>query len=108
VIGGVTQVRRFTSDERNILHNLRLEKSGILGKTIVFAEKRDFRKPDYITKKWKYKFRKPHNNYLYRGEIAIFGEYVSLISYRDKPYGFLVKSEDISSVAREMFNLAWR
>ena len=42
------------------------------------------------------------------GEIAVFGDYISLIAYLDKPYGFLVKSHELASVAARLFNAAWK
>jgi len=41
------------------------------------------------------------------GEIAIFGEYLSLVSYNQHPYGFLIKSKDLVQTCKLIFGSIW-
>lgn len=105
IIASAESVREVIPEEMRVLHNLRVKKAGIKGRILVVHEKK-FEKPQVDFKNWEYKtLKKNHLNM--SGEIAIFGEYLSLISYQDKPYGFLVKSKDIAETARILFDLAW-
>lgn len=42
------------------------------------------------------------------GEVSVFGQYVALIVYMEKPYGFIVKSKQIAKTASAMFEAFWK
>lgn len=102
VVGSPEKYVDSIPEESSAVHNVRLERSRIKIKQIVlYKDKKP--KPGVKGSVWRYlKVGK-----LESGEAAIFGDYVALIVYLDKPYGFLIKSKEISQVLRRLFICAW-
>ncbi|MCF7865953.1 hypothetical protein K9L67_02080 [Candidatus Woesearchaeota archaeon] len=47
------------------------------------------------------------SNYEECSETIISGEYVAIIIYLDKPFGFLISSKDVSNSYKNFFNYLW-
>lgn len=102
VIGSPEKYAKSIPEESVYVQNVRLEKSRIKIKQIVLFDKKK-PKAEVGGSTWRYlKVDK-----LESGEAAIFGDYVSLIVYLEKPYGFLLKSKEISQVLKKLFDAAW-
>lgn len=105
IIGSAEVVRNVVPEDSRILYLAKLKKNNVKGRYLVLTNGGKFTKPQIVSSNWQFKTLK--SKPMISGEVAVFGDYVSLISYQDKPYGFLVKSKDISDLVSLMFNLGW-
>jgi len=105
VVGETKTARSVIPEDSRLLHSAKLEKLKIGGRYIVLSNENDFELPPLGKNGWEYKLYKNEN--VFGAEIAIFGPYISFISYQDKPYGFMLKSENIAKTARLMFEAMW-
>jgi sugar-specific transcriptional regulator TrmB len=106
IIVAQQKYQRTVPEEAIVLHNIRLKRAKISGRQIVITDKKRF-SPFVQTSMWQYKIIRK-KNFEFSGEVAIFGDYISLISYRDKPYGILVKGQDVAGVAKVLFDATWK
>lgn len=102
VIGSPEKYAKSIPEESVCIQNARLERSHIKIKQIVLFDKK---KPKKAVGKSDWRYLKVSE--LEYGEAAIFGDYVALIVYLEKPYGFLLKSKEIARVLKRMFDAAW-
>lgn len=105
VIANIDQVRSVISEEDRALHSIRIKKHKIKGREILVSSKK-INLPDIVPVGWVFKWAKD-SALTGMGEITIFDDYISLISYQDKMYGFLLKSEMIAATAKTLFDTAW-
>jgi len=103
VIGSPVKYQKVVGREMSVIHSDNLTRSKIQVKQIVLHTGQ---RPDMTVKTAKYRFIKTKE--VEPGEIAIFGNYISLIVYLDSPQGFLIKSAELASVARILFASAWK
>jgi sugar-specific transcriptional regulator TrmB len=99
--------RRVVPEASNVLYGHKLKKTKMNGRQIILHNKKE-KLADFVTSASNYK----RKLYLTKekagfGEISVFGNYIALIAYLDKPFGFLMKSPDIADIARMLFDLAW-
>lgn len=67
-------------------------------------------------KKWRPQVQNPNSQYRFyptndpntSSEMAIFDDYVTLITYQDVPYGYLIKSGEIATLMGLMFEGMWK
>lgn len=103
VMGSPEKYEEVVGKDSSHIHNYRLERSPLKVRQLVLYSKNKKISPAPKGISWKY----IKTEALEPGEIAIFGDYIALISYLDKPYGFLVKSKEIARVGKLMFEAAW-
>lgn len=94
--------------DKSINYGLELKKKGVASRQIIIAKPATLKnwRPFVYNPKVKSKVlpgSATHNS----GEVAIFGDYVTVISYLDKPYGCLIKSKDVVQLMRLMFEAVW-
>lgn len=105
VVGTADNYEKVVPEESVALHNFRLKKSGIVGRQIVLSEKA--RRPiKAFSPKWEFRVMK-NSKASEAGEMAIFGDYLSMIVYLDRPYGCLFRSKELATTARALFNAVW-
>lgn len=106
VIYNQKAVKRTLPEEAIVLFSYKVIKRGIRGRQIVLCGKDE--KIEFSQKAGKYTHKLLYTDDTSNfGEIAIFADYISLVAYHDKPFGFLLKSKDLAGVAKAMFDLAW-
>lgn len=106
-ICNLEKLRKIVPEESRVLYGLRAKKAGISGRQIIISKSGRELMPLVAPIKWQYKVMKNESTNT-RGEIAIFGEFISLIVYSEKPFGILIKSKDIADLARLMFESTWK
>jgi sugar-specific transcriptional regulator TrmB len=88
------------------IHALHLEKSGLKIRQIrIFKKNSKPTNPQIRGRNFQAKILISDD--LETSEIAIFGDYIALLTYLDRPYGFLIKSKEIASIASKLFEAAW-
>ncbi|MEK7546261.1 MAG: MarR family transcriptional regulator [Patescibacteria group bacterium] len=103
VIGAPEKYKESVDSDSTHAHNFRLERSSIkIRQLVLYTKKKNFH-PRSKNISWKYL----KSDELDCGEIALFGDYIALVVYLDKPHGFLVKSKEIAKVGKRLFDAAW-
>ncbi len=94
--------------DKAINYNIELNKKKVGKRVMIIGDKQDFKtwRPFVTNSKVQYKILQNKDDKT-AGEIAIFGEYVTLISYSDIPYGCLIKSLDIAKLLKLLFDKTW-
>ena len=103
VVGSPERYEEVVGKDEGVVHSFHLAKSKVQLKQIVLHTGR---RPEMTVASGKYRYIKSED--LESGEIAIFGDFIALITYLDSPQGFLVKSRELARVARIMFRAAWK
>lgn len=94
--------------EKSINYGLELVKRGIGARQIIISKQSALSKWRPITFNPKVKSKVfPKEEFNFSGELAIFKDCLTLVSYQDKPYGCLVRSKDIVQIVRLMFECMW-
>ena len=94
--------------DKAINYNVELNKRKVGKRVAIIGNQSDFKswRPFVTNSKTEYKILQNKDDKT-AGEIAIFGEYIALISYADIPYGCLIKSPDIAKLLKLMFGQMW-
>lgn len=106
VIAAPEKMSAVVSEESRVIHNLRLKRTKIRGRFLAIIGNRKIPEPLIKFDNWDYRMIK-RSKLNFSAEISIFGKYLTLISYQDKPYGFLVKSHDIAELGKILFESTW-
>ena len=93
-----------TNNEASAIYNYQLKKSGIKGRLIRIGQvvSKNFEAPNFNSKILS------KDKFPFKGEVSAFGDYVALISYQEKPHGFLIKSKHIVGMVTLMFDCLWK
>lgn len=103
IVGSPEKYEEAVSKDDIYLHDVHLRKSALKVRQIVLYGKNKKLSPSAAGVVWKYL----KVDELEPGEIAIFGDYIALIAYLDKPYGFLIKSREVARIGKRLFDAAW-
>jgi sugar-specific transcriptional regulator TrmB len=99
---------KVVPEESSALHDFRLGQMGLKARVIQVSDKGKAKNRTQQKGKSLFEFRYiPVKNIKDYAEIAIFGDNVSIVSYLDKPHGFLIKSKHAANTARVMFDAIW-
>lgn len=104
IVGSPEKYQEVVSRDQVHLHNFNLKNSPLKVRQIVLYAKKSDLEPANKNAVWKFLKVKE----LETGEVSIFGDYVALIVYLDKPYGFLLKSKEIAMIIKKIFDTAWK
>ncbi len=108
VIACSERVRESVPEETRIVHDYRLKKRNTPGRQInIIDNPKAHSKPAIEQDSWKIKhiYCPGFNSY---GEIAIFSNFIALVIHSPKLVGIVIKSADLASTIRMLFDIAWR
>lgn len=106
IVGSVDNFSHSVPNDSTVSHVKRIEKAGIIGRQIVISKKYNKKDIVHFPKNWKLKVIKAEQ----QGdcsELSCFGDYVSIITYIDQPYGILLRSKTIANTVRFLLNTTW-
>ncbi len=94
--------------DKAINYNIELNKRKVSKRVMLIGDRQAFKswRPFVINPKAQYKVFSSSDDKT-ASEIAIFGEYITLISYSDIPYGCLIKSADVAKLMKLIFEGFW-
>ncbi len=106
VIGNPSEFVRLVPEEVRVMHILKMRKLGIKGREIFFSG-RSY-KQHHVTDSnaWKYKSWKG-NYHDINSEIAVFGDFVTILTYESQIRGILIKSASAAKLVKLLFEAAW-
>lgn len=98
-----------TPDETADAHAQRLNKAGMKIRQIILTEEKgratikEMRGKTHLTLRY---VTVPDSKDF--GEVTLFKDSIALIAYLEKPYGFILKSRQISNTAKILFESYWK
>jgi sugar-specific transcriptional regulator TrmB len=106
VIGNPKEFIRLVPETLRVMHILKMRKLAIKGREIYFSN-RNF-KQHYVADNniWKYKSWKGNYSDI-NSEIAVFGDFVTILTYESQVRGILIRSSSAAKLVKMLFEAAW-
>ncbi len=99
-------LRHLLPEEHWKKHNKKLDSKKIKGRAL-FTSESGSENPNDSTGMWAYK-KLPHKLFPMHGELTVYGEQVAMIALRGKLVGVIIKSKEMATMVRTLFDLAWK
>ncbi len=107
VIGNPSEFIRLVPEPIRVMHILKMRKQGIKGREIYLANRKFKQHFASDNKTWKFKSWKG-NFQNTNSEIAVFGDFVTILTYESQVRGFVIKSAATAKIVKVLFETAWQ